>query len=211
MSLGLPGRAASTESARRPAATRAPARGGQVAHRHPERRVLVADACGALAPLVAPEMRPSLVLSMLAQLAADAEPAVRAAAAAALARLLPHLATLDKYPAARLAFVRVRAGKTAPHSVAAAPGRAGQAPGGLVRLPAPLRLARVAALGESSGWLHARGACCRARRSVWALSQLLPDTWHAAAAMPHCALRRRRRTPLEPQTWWRCRCPGTLA
>ncbi len=63
--------------------------------------MLVADACGALAPLVAPEMRPSLVLSMLAQLAADAEPGVRVAAAAALARLLPHLATLDKYPAAR--------------------------------------------------------------------------------------------------------------
>ena len=74
---------------------------GQVGHRHPERRVLVAEACGALAPLVAPEMRPSLVLSMLAQLAADAEPAVRAAAAAALAALLPHLPTLDKYSTVR--------------------------------------------------------------------------------------------------------------
>ncbi len=59
--------------------------------------MLVAEACGQLAPLVAPEMRPSLVLSMLAQLAGDAEPPVRAAAAAALASLLPHLATLDKY------------------------------------------------------------------------------------------------------------------
>ena len=64
--------------------------------------MLVAEACGQLAPLVAPEMRPSLVLSMLAQLAVDAEPAVRAASAAALAGLLPHLATLDKYGAVRL-------------------------------------------------------------------------------------------------------------
>ena len=63
--------------------------------------MLVAEACGALAPLVAPEMRPSLVLSMLAQLASDAEPAVRASAAAALAALLPHLPTLDKYGTVR--------------------------------------------------------------------------------------------------------------
>ena len=74
---------------------------GQVGHRHPERRVLVAEACGGLAPLVAPEMRPSLVLSMLAQLASDGKPAVRAAAAAALAVLLPHLPTLDKYGTVR--------------------------------------------------------------------------------------------------------------
>lgn len=63
--------------------------------------MLVAEACGQLAPLVAPEMRPSLVLSMLAQLAADAEPAVRATAGAALASLLPHLPTLDKYGTVR--------------------------------------------------------------------------------------------------------------
>ncbi len=63
--------------------------------------MLVAESCGELAALVAPEMRPSLVLSMLQQLAADAEPAVRTAAAAALAALLPHLATLDKYPTVR--------------------------------------------------------------------------------------------------------------
>ena len=71
----------------------------QVAHKHAERRMVVAECCGRLAPLVAADMRPSLILSMLQQLAADADAGVQKSVAASLALLLPHLADLSKYSA----------------------------------------------------------------------------------------------------------------
>ena len=71
----------------------------QVAHKHAERRIVVAECCGRLAPLVAADMRPSLVLSMLQQLAADTDAGVQKSVAASLALLLPHLADLSKYSA----------------------------------------------------------------------------------------------------------------
>ena len=43
----------------------------QIAHKYAERRLLVAEACGALAPYLPPEMRSSLVLSMLQQMLED--------------------------------------------------------------------------------------------------------------------------------------------
>lgn len=70
----------------------------QVGHRHAERRVLVAEAVGDLAPLVAPEMRGSLLLSILQQLACDEDSAVRLATTCRLATLLPHLPDSDKFP-----------------------------------------------------------------------------------------------------------------
>ena len=74
----------------------------QVAHKHAERRIVVAECCGRLAPLVAADMRPSLVLSMLQQLAADTDAGVQKSVAASLALLLPHLADLSKYSAVSL-------------------------------------------------------------------------------------------------------------
>lgn len=71
----------------------------QVNHRHAERRALVAEACGAFAPYVAPEMRPSLVLSILQQMATDADGIVRRAVVQSLTQLLPLLPDLDKFQA----------------------------------------------------------------------------------------------------------------
>jgi len=71
----------------------------QVNHRHAERRALVAEACGALAPYVAPEMRPSLILSILQQMSTDADAIVRRAVVHSLTHLLPLLPDLDKFQA----------------------------------------------------------------------------------------------------------------
>ena len=68
-------------------------------HRHAERRALVAGACGALAPHVAPEMRASLILSILNEMATDSHAIVRQATARALAHLLPLLPDLHKFQA----------------------------------------------------------------------------------------------------------------
>ncbi|KAK9863677.1 hypothetical protein WJX84_001378 [Apatococcus fuscideae] len=70
----------------------------QVNHKYPERRMLVAEACGRLAGSVAAEMRPSLVLSILQQLATDASPAVRRTVVFSLSVLLPYLPDTSKYP-----------------------------------------------------------------------------------------------------------------
>ncbi|KAK3281551.1 hypothetical protein CYMTET_10663 [Cymbomonas tetramitiformis] len=71
----------------------------QINHKYPERRVLVAEACGALAALVSPDLRGSLIFSILQQLFEDAAPMVRDAAAANLALLLPLLPDHNKYAA----------------------------------------------------------------------------------------------------------------
>ncbi|KAK9813191.1 hypothetical protein WJX72_010407 [[Myrmecia] bisecta] len=70
----------------------------QVGHKHPERRTLVAEACGQLAEFVAADMRPSLILSILQQLSTDADASVRRTMASNLALLLPHLPDRNKYP-----------------------------------------------------------------------------------------------------------------
>lgn len=71
----------------------------QVNHRHAERRALVAEASGALAPYVASEMRPSLILSILQQMSTDADAIVRRAVVHSLTHLLPLLPDLDKFQA----------------------------------------------------------------------------------------------------------------
>ena len=70
---------------------------GQVSHSFLERRILVAEAAGQLAAVVAPEIATSLLLSIVQQLAGDPEPGVRAAAAASLGLLVPVLAGHEKY------------------------------------------------------------------------------------------------------------------
>lgn len=74
----------------------------QVHHKHAERRALVAEMCGALAPLLAPDMRPSLILSILQQMSTDTDAIVRQATVRSLATLLPLLPDVTKYSAVRL-------------------------------------------------------------------------------------------------------------
>lgn len=54
-------------------------------NKHPERRVLIAYTVGALTPYVRPELRPSLILSVLQHLLEDKISLVREAAAKNLA------------------------------------------------------------------------------------------------------------------------------
>ncbi len=61
----------------------------------------MAEACGQLAPFLSAQIRQSLLLGMLGQLADDRKPSVRASAAANLALILPGLE--DKYEQVRLA------------------------------------------------------------------------------------------------------------
>ncbi|KAK4426625.1 RAB11-binding protein RELCH [Sesamum alatum] len=69
----------------------------QVNHMYEERRVLVAQSCGELAELVRPEIRDSLILSIVQQLIEDSATVVREAAAHNLALLLPLFPNTDKY------------------------------------------------------------------------------------------------------------------
>lgn len=64
---------------------------------HEERRLLVAQSCGELAEFVRPEIRDSLILSIMQQLIEDAAPVVREAAAHNLALLLAFFPNTDKY------------------------------------------------------------------------------------------------------------------
>lgn len=73
-------------------------------HRHAERRALVAETCGALALHVASDMRASLILSILQQMATDSDAIVRRATAQALAHLLPLLPDLHKFQAVSTAM-----------------------------------------------------------------------------------------------------------
>ncbi|KAG0422945.1 hypothetical protein HPB47_001231, partial [Ixodes persulcatus] len=70
----------------------------QINHKYPERRLLVAESCGYLAPQVASEIRSSLLLSMLQQmLKEEKEEVVRQAAARSLAVLLAYVDDPDKF------------------------------------------------------------------------------------------------------------------
>ncbi|KAF9593650.1 hypothetical protein IFM89_024467 [Coptis chinensis] len=69
----------------------------QINHTYEERRLLVAQSCGELAEFVRPEIRDSLILSIVQQLVEDAATVVREAAAHNLALLLPLFPNMDKY------------------------------------------------------------------------------------------------------------------
>ena len=69
----------------------------QINHKYEERRLLVAQSCGELAEFVRPEIRDSLILSIIQQLIEDSATVVREAAAHNLALLLPLFPNLDKY------------------------------------------------------------------------------------------------------------------
>lgn len=62
-----------------------------------ERRLLVAQSCGQLAEFVRPEIRDSLILSIIQQLVEDSATIIREAAAHNLALLLPLFPNQDKY------------------------------------------------------------------------------------------------------------------
>ncbi|TVT98278.1 hypothetical protein EJB05_56409 [Eragrostis curvula] len=69
----------------------------QINHQYEERRLLVAQSCGELAVYVRPEIRDSLILSIVQQLVEDGATVVREAATHNLALLLPLFPNLDKY------------------------------------------------------------------------------------------------------------------
>ncbi|KAF5181624.1 Rab11-binding protein relch-like protein [Thalictrum thalictroides] len=69
----------------------------QINHTYEERRLLVAQSCGELAEFVRPEIRDSLILSIVQQLIEDSATVVREAAAHNLALLLPQFPNMDKY------------------------------------------------------------------------------------------------------------------
>ncbi|XP_073719833.1 LOW QUALITY PROTEIN: RAB11-binding protein RELCH homolog [Misgurnus anguillicaudatus] len=70
----------------------------QINHKYPERRLLVAEACGALAPYLPKEIRSSLVLSMLQQmLAEDKADMVREAVVKSLGVIMGYIDDPDKY------------------------------------------------------------------------------------------------------------------
>lgn len=69
----------------------------QINHTYEERRLLVAQSCGQLAEYVRPEIRDSLILSIVQQLLEDSATVVREAAAHNLALLLPFFPNTDKY------------------------------------------------------------------------------------------------------------------
>ncbi|KAK7881308.1 hypothetical protein WMY93_029717 [Mugilogobius chulae] len=70
----------------------------QINHKYPERRLLVAEACGALAPYLPKEIRSSLVLSMLQQMLADDKAdMVREAVVKSLAIIMGYIDDSDKY------------------------------------------------------------------------------------------------------------------
>ncbi|KAM1189664.1 hypothetical protein ACFX2J_025312 [Malus domestica] len=69
----------------------------QINHMYEERRLLVAQSCGELPEFVRPEIRDSLILSIVQQLIEDSATVVREAAAHNLALLLPLFPTMDKY------------------------------------------------------------------------------------------------------------------
>jgi len=72
----------------------------QIEHRHTERRLLVAEACGTLAPYIPDAMRGSLVLSILTQMMEDKVEEVRDAVVRSLGILSAFIDDPDKYASA---------------------------------------------------------------------------------------------------------------
>ncbi|KNC81227.1 hypothetical protein SARC_06439, partial [Sphaeroforma arctica JP610] len=69
----------------------------QINHPHAERRILVADTCGKLARFVKPELRSSLVVSILTQLMEDTSDMVRQSAVKNLGLVVTYLEGKDKH------------------------------------------------------------------------------------------------------------------
>ncbi|XP_046659376.1 RAB11-binding protein RELCH homolog [Homalodisca vitripennis] len=70
----------------------------QMSHKHTERRLLVAEACSALAPYISAGLRNSLLLSILQQLLGeDREETVRVSCVRSLALIVAVMADTDKY------------------------------------------------------------------------------------------------------------------
>ncbi|EFA80709.1 hypothetical protein PPL_06295 [Heterostelium album PN500] len=69
----------------------------QLTEKHPERRVLVADSCGSLAQFASPDLRLSLILSILQQLGQDKSALVRIAVAKNFSLLINFFDGTDKY------------------------------------------------------------------------------------------------------------------
>ncbi|KAF2070402.1 hypothetical protein CYY_008272 [Polysphondylium violaceum] len=69
----------------------------QLSEKHPERRVLVADSCGCLAQYANPELRLSLILSILQQLGEDKSSLVRQSVAKNFSLLINFFESSDKY------------------------------------------------------------------------------------------------------------------
>ncbi|KAL7595851.1 hypothetical protein Lser_V15G29574 [Lactuca serriola] len=69
----------------------------QISHMYEEGRLLVAQSCGELAEFVRPEIRDSLILSIVQQLIKDSATVVREAAARNLALLLSLFPNMDRY------------------------------------------------------------------------------------------------------------------
>ncbi|XP_054840679.1 RAB11-binding protein RELCH isoform X1 [Eublepharis macularius] len=70
----------------------------QISHKYPERRLLVAESCGSLAPYLPKEIRSSLVLSMLQQmLMEDKADLVREAVIKSLGIIMGYIDDPDKY------------------------------------------------------------------------------------------------------------------
>lgn len=71
----------------------------QLGHKFPERRLLVAEACGAIAPMLRPDMRSSLLLSILRQMEQEEDnERVRVGIVKSLAIVISVLEDKDKYP-----------------------------------------------------------------------------------------------------------------
>lgn len=73
----------------------------QVNSNHPERRIFVSDCTGALSPFVDPDLRMSLLLSILSQLSTDSDIHVRISVTNSLARLLaayPNCDSIQVFP-----------------------------------------------------------------------------------------------------------------
>ncbi|GFZ18924.1 HEAT repeat-containing protein [Actinidia rufa] len=68
----------------------------EINHMYKERKLLVAQSCGKLVKFVRPEIRDSLILSIMQQLIEDSATVVREAAAHNLALLLPLFPNMDK-------------------------------------------------------------------------------------------------------------------
>lgn len=76
----------------------------QISHKFPERRMLVADACGILATYIKPALRSSLLFSMLGQLLEDRSEMVRQCVVTNLAKLLASFEDASKYAQVEEAF-----------------------------------------------------------------------------------------------------------
>jgi hypothetical protein len=82
---------------------------GQMGHKIPERRVLIAEACGFLSEYVKPHLRSSLLLSVLTSFSDDKFEAVRNAASVSLSKIIVGFEDKDKYQQVEQLFLKLLA------------------------------------------------------------------------------------------------------